>query len=164
MDELNNTNIELPQVHEKSEEELLEMPITRLKPLHQRFVHLYLTGQYKVKELAELLNVSTYTVRAWLRKQEIKDIIEQTQQDEDDIVKQGLKALRMKALYKMSDLMDSEMDAIAYQAARDILDRTGHKGVEKKEVQVEVYTFEQQLKDIIKSNAIDIDYDDSVDK
>jgi hypothetical protein len=49
--------------------------------------------------------------------------------------------------------MDSRQDAIAYQAARDILDRTGHKGVDKKQVEVSV-TFEQQLKEMLSDKDI----------
>lgn len=154
-------DVNMPVVEEKTEEELLDSPVHKLNPRQQRFVHMHLSGQYKMAEIAELIGVSIYTIRGWLANPKIKQIITEFQTEEDDIVKQGIKALRMKALNKMSDLVDSNMDAIAYQAARDILDRTGHKGTEKKELSVEIYTFEQQLKDIIskkeKISAIDVE-------
>lgn len=153
-------DVNMPVVEEKTEEELLDSPVHKLNPRQQRFVHLYLSGQYAITDIAELLNMSPYTLRRWLANPEIKEIINSFQTEEDEIVRQGIKALRLKALNKMGALIDSKIDGIAYQAARDVLDRTGNKGTEKKEVSVEIYTFEQQLKDIIskkdKKNAIDI--------
>lgn len=157
---MNTEDIKLPVVNEPDENDLVDSSLPALNPKQQRFVHLYLSGQYKITEIAELLNMSTSSLRKWLATPEIKTHIEQIQQQEDDIVKQGIKALRLKALYKMGTLVDSPVDGIAYQAARDILDRTGHKAPTKQEVNVEIYTFEQQIKDVIKqSNYIEAEYE-----
>ena len=47
----------------------------------QRFVHLYLTGNYKNTELAELFEVHPNTITLWLRKPAIKKAIETLQED-----------------------------------------------------------------------------------
>lgn len=146
-----DNELEVPQVDLPTPEDLEDTKMKLLNPRQQRFIHLYLSGQYQVKQIAELLNMSLSGVRGWLKNPDIKAIIEEIQADEDDIVRQGLKAIRLSALYKMQGLLNSPIDGIAYQAARDILDRTGHKAPTKQEVKVEVYTFEQQLQEAIKS-------------
>lgn len=151
-------DIMLPQLQETSVEELEESALKLLNPKQQRFVHLYLAGSYKLPEIAELLNVSMSTIRSWLRNPTIKGHIEQVQIEEDDIVKQGIKMLRLKAVYKMNELMDSKIDGIAYQAARDVLDRTGHKAPTKQEVTVEVKTFEQQLTELMKEQNMESEF------
>jgi predicted DNA-binding protein YlxM (UPF0122 family) len=144
-----DNEIKLPDVNLPTQEDLEDSQIKLLTPRQQRFVHMYLSGQYQIKQIAELLNMSTGGVRNWLKNPQIKSIIEEVQTEEDDIVRQGLKAIRLSALYKMQNLLNSPIDGIAYQAARDILDRTGHKAPTKQETKIEIYTFEQQLKDAI---------------
>lgn len=151
----------LPQVEEVSLEEMDNSPIAKLNPRHQRFTHLYLSGQYTVTQIAQLLNVTNQTIHSWLNNPDVKNAIETYQSEEDEIVKQGLKALRLKAMYKMNQLMDSPIDGISYQAARDVLDRTGHKAPTKQEVTVEVKTFEQQLREMMVEKDIEDDFIDS---
>lgn len=143
---------ELPEVKVPSEQDLVDSRMNALNPRQQRFIHLYLSGQHNLKDIAELLNMSVSGIRLWLRNPEIKSLIDEIQGEEDEIVRQGLKAIRLSALYKMQRLLDSPMDAIAYQAARDVLDRTGHKAPTKQETKIDVtYTFEEQMKDAIKT-------------
>lgn len=140
----------VPQVNLPTEEDFEDSQMKLLNPRQQRFIHLYLSGQYTIKQTAELLNMSVSGVRAWLKNPDIKAIIDEIQAEEDDIVRQGLKAIRLSALYKMQNLLNSPVDGIAYQAARDILDRTGHKAPTKQETKVDVaITFEQQLREAI---------------
>lgn len=151
----------LPVVLAPEPEDLQDSELRLLKPVQQRFVHLYLSGGYKLKDIAQLLNVAPATLSVWLRNPDIKDIIDNIQQDEDGIVRQMLKATRLKAMQKMSDLIDSPVDGIAWQAAKDILDRTGHKPTVKQEINVEVKTFEEQIKELaIEVEATDADYED----
>ena len=105
--------------------------IIDLPAKQQRFIHLYLTGRYKNAELAELLGVHVNTINNWLRKPEVKKIITDFQKDEHEVVESNLKALRGKAIETMAELMESPIDGIRYQASKDILDRTGHKSVQK---------------------------------
>ena len=153
----------MPIIHEPQPDDLVESALAELNPKQQRFAHLYLSGAHNLTEIAKLLNVSLACVRNWLAKPQVRDAIDRFQAEEDAIVKQGLKAMRMKAMYRMNALVDSKQDAIAWQAAKDILDRTGHKAVNKSEVNVEIKTFEQELKELaddIEYEAIDVDFED----
>jgi len=138
----------MPTVEAINEEALTELQVQRLRPIHQRFCHLYLSGSYKIGEIASLLNVSSFTVRSWLNRSDVTSAIAEFQDQEDAIVKQGLKALRIRALNKMGDLVDSNVDGIAWQAAKDILDRTGYKPKVVSESNINV-TFEQQMKELM---------------
>lgn len=149
---LTSQDIKMPVVHPPSDEDLIDSALVQLKPQHQRFVHLYLGGAYTLPQIAKLQNVAYSTVRQWLQRDDIKKYIEQYQSEEDDIIRQGLKAVRMKALCKLGQLVDSNIDGIAYQAVRDILDRTGFKAPTKQEVNVEIKTFEQQILEIINND------------
>ena len=129
--------------------------IIDLPAKQQRFIHLYLTGRYKNAELAQLLGVHVNTIHNWLRKPEVKKIITDFQKDEHEVVESNLKALRGKAIETMAELMESPIDGIRYQASKDILDRTGHKSVQKMEVKKEVYTYEKQMKELVDESIPD---------
>ena len=131
--------------------------IIDLPAKQQRFIHLYLTGRYKNAELAELLGVHVNTINNWLRKPEVKKIITDFQKDEHEVVESNLKALRGKAIETMAELMESPIDGIRYQASKDILDRTGHKSVQKMEVKKEVFTYEAQMRELIDASIPDDD-------
>ncbi len=129
--------------------------ILNLPAKQQRFIHLYLTGRYKNAELASLLGVHVNTIHNWLRKPEVRRIITEFQKDEHEVVEANLKALRGKAIETMAELMESPIDGIRYQASKDILDRTGHKSVQKMEVKKEVYTYEKQMRDLVDASIPD---------
>lgn len=67
---------------------------------------------------------------------------------EDKIISAQLKALRSKALDKADELLDSKNDMVKAIIIRDILDRTGHKPVEKQEIKIEA-SYEERLKQLI---------------
>ena len=119
-----------------------------LEPKLQRFVHLYLTGQYNQRQIAQLLDVHENTVSQWLKREDVTTSIKEYQAMEHEIIDTQIKAMRMKAIQKMNDLMDSPIDGIAFQACKDILDRTGHKAKNEIKVDKTVKTIEMQLKDL----------------
>ena len=106
-----------------------------LEPKLQRFVHLYLTGQYNQTQIAQILEVHKNTINQWLKREDVGLAIKEYQQLEHEMYDVQIKAMRMKAIQKMNDLMDSPIDGIAFQACKDILDRTGHKA--KNEIKVD---------------------------
>ena len=132
--------------------------ITTLEPKQQRFIHLYLTGAYKNTELAQLLDIHVNTVYSWLKREDVQMIIEELQREEHKMVEARLKSMRNKALEKMNDLMDSPIDGIAFQACKDILDRTGHKAKNEVKVEKTVKTIEMQLNDLANDVLEDVDY------
>jgi hypothetical protein len=48
----------------------------------------------------------------------------------------------------LGELMDSQNDLVALNAAKDVLDRTGHSATQKQEVNVNV-TYEERLRQLI---------------
>ena len=129
-----------------------------LEPKLQRFVHLYLTGQYNQTQLAQLLEVHKNTINSWLKREDVNLEIKEYQAMEHEMIDVQIKAMRMKAIEKMNDLMDSPIDGIAFQACKDILDRTGHKAKNEIKVDKTVKTIEMQLNDLA-NEIIDVDFE-----
>lgn len=132
--------------------------ITVLDTKLQRFVHLYLTGAYTNKELAGLMDVHINTVYTWINREDVQMVITDMQKKEHEAVEIRLKSLRAKALEKMNDLMDSPIDGVAFQACKDVLDRTGHKAKNEVKVEKTVKTIEMQLKDLADTILTDVDF------
>ena len=130
-----------------------------LEPKLQRFVHLYLTGQYNQTQIAQILEVHTNTINQWLKREDVGLAIKEYQQLEHEMYDVQIKAMRMKAIQKMNDLMDSPIDGIAFQACKDILDRTGHKAKNEIKVDKTVKTIEVQLNELADSLINDVDFE-----
>lgn len=135
----------------------MDNEVQLLEPKLQRFVHLYLTGQYNQSELANILEVHINTICNWLKREDVNMAIKEYQSAEHEIVDAKIKSMRMKAIDKMNDLMDSPIDGIAFQACKDILDRTGHKAKNEIKVDKTVKTIEMQLKDLAE-DVLDVDF------
>ena len=54
--------------------------------------------------------------------------------------------------------MDSPIDGVAFQACKDVLDRTGHKAKNEVKVEKTVKTIEMQLKDLADNIFTDVDF------
>ena len=142
---------------DSTSEEIEEgLSITALPPKIQRFVHMYSTGQYTLNKLAQLFEVHPNTIRLWLKRDDVKEILADMQNSTHDIVQIQLKALTMKAVDKLGNLVDSPIDGVALQATKDILDRGGHKPKQEIKIDKTVRTYEQQLKDIIDLTLEDV--------
>lgn len=129
-----------------------------LEPKLQRFVHLYLTGQYNQTQLAQLLEVHKNTINSWLKREDVNIAIKEYQAIEHEMIDVQIKSMRMKAIEKMNELMDSPIDGIAFQACKDILDRTGHKAKNEIKVDKTVKTIEMQLNDLAENLITDVDF------
>ena len=129
-----------------------------LEPRLQRFVHLYLTGQYNQTQLAQLLEVHKNTINSWLKREDVNVSIKEYQALEHEMIDVQIKAMRIKAIEKMNDLMDSPIDGIAFQACKDILDRTGHKAKNEIKIDKTVKTIEMQLNDLANEIITDVDF------
>jgi len=123
----------------------------------QRFVHLYMTGQYTMTKLAALLEVHPNTLTKWLKRRDVQAIITDMQKTTHDMVGAQLKALSLKAANKLDALIDSPIDGVALNAVKDILDRAGHKPRQEIKVDKTVRTFEERLSDLI-DRTIDVEY------
>lgn len=132
--------------------------ISELPPKMQRFIHLYMTGQYSLNKLAQLLEVHPNTLGNWLKRKDVRSVITEMQETTHDVVGIQLKALTMKAVNKLGSLTDSPIDGVALQAVKDILDRAGHKPKNEIKVDKTVTTIEQKFKELVDA-TIDVDYE-----
>lgn len=123
--------------------------ITDLTAKQQRFVHLYVTGHYTIAEIAELLLTTPKTIHQWLKRPDVRGVVEDLQLNNHELVKNNIKTLSIKAVNKLSDLIDSEVDQVAMSAVKDVLDRSGHKVKNEIEVNKTIVTYEQKLNSII---------------
>lgn len=137
-----------------------ELLLFSLDPKVQRFIQMYMTGQYTILKLAELLKVHPNTIHNWMRKEEVKNALQQAQGEVHVQVSSQLKSLTLKAVNKLNSLVDSPIDAVALQAVKDVLDRGGHKTKQEIKVDKTVTTVEQKLAELIDATIIDADYEE----
>lgn len=152
------TNEEKDTLQETSlQSEEIVNPLADMPPKMQRFIHLYMTGQYSLNKLAQLLEVHPNTLGNWLRRSDVKNAIAEMQNITHEVVSNQMKALTVKAMERMRELMDSPIDGVALQAVKDVLDRAGHKPKQEVKKEVTVRTFEQKLNDLI-DEVIEADF------
>lgn len=130
------------------------------KPLlKQRLAQLYVSGFYNNRQIASILMVSEATVKKLLKDDEVLDVVLTYQDEEKKLIDSRIKSLRSKATETMDELLDSTDDSIRLQVAKDILDRTGHKEKEQKDININV-SYEQQLQQLqegIDFSVIEVD-------
>lgn len=153
-----STNAENNALAEVEELDPTTEALSNLSSKQQRFIHLYLTGQYTVQKLAQLLEVHPNTLFNWLKRTDVKDIIADMQTTTHDMVSIQLKNLTMAATDKLSKLINSPIDGVALQAVKDILDRSGHKAKQEIKVDKTVTTIEQKMAELIDKTIIDADF------
>ena len=142
--------------------------IDQLHPAKIRMILLYLTGMYTNKKIAAVVGVSDATVRTWLLDPVVQVVIKEIQAREFAVIEGNLKALQYKAVNTMSELLDSCMDNVRYSAAKDLLDRGGHKPQQSIKVDKTVTTVEQQLASLADftiddDEVIDVDIEDFIE-
>lgn len=152
-----DTSLVPSNVEETAEE--VENPLAEMPPKMQRFIHLYMTGQYSLNKLAQLLELHPNTLQNWMRRIDVKTAIAEMQTTTHEVVSNQMKAMTLKAMERMRELMDSPIDGVALQAVKDVLDRSGHKAKQEIKIDKTVRTFEEKLNDLIE-NVIDIDYEE----
>ena len=140
-----------------------------LTPAKNRMIMMWLTGQYSQKKIGQIIGVSDNTIRSWLLDPAVQVVIQELQRREFAVIESNLKALQNKALDTMNELLDSNMDNVRFSAAKDLLDRGGHKPQQSIKVDKTVTTVEQQLKDLAdftidEDDIITIDVSDVVNE
>ena len=148
---------------------LPEEIMLKQKKKKMQLVNLYLTGNYSQQRIATILGISPNTVRSWLLDENIQSVIKELQSRELALIQSNLNVLRYKAINTMEDLLESNMDNVRFQAAKDILDRGGLKAQQSIKVDKTVTNLEQQLADlaeytISEEDGIDIDVSDLVEE
>ena len=84
--------------------------------------------------------------------EEVRNAIEAYQREENIIVDSALKAIRIKAVNKLAELLDANNELVQMQATKEILDRTGHQAIQKQEINVNL-SYEEKLKKLIVEDA-----------
>jgi transposase-like protein len=134
--------------------------IMSLPPKMQRFVHLYMTGQYTINKLAQLLEVHPNTLSNWLKRRDVRDVISDLQETTHDMVAIQLKTLTLTATNKLGELINSPIDGVALQAVKDVLDRAGHKTKQEIKIDKTVTTIEQKMKELVDATIIDVEVEE----
>ncbi|MFF7217921.1 phBC6A51 family helix-turn-helix protein [Mammaliicoccus sciuri] len=98
-----------------------------MKPKQLKAVNMMVEGQYSQKQIAEKLKVTEQTIVAWKKKPEFKEELINAE-------RKLLKGLTVKAIKTMEKLLTAKSELVRYNAASDILDRTGHKPTDKQEI------------------------------
>ena len=140
--------------------------VDNLTPAKTRMIMMYLTGQYSQKKIGQIIGVSETTIRTWLLDPIVQIAIKDIQQKEFAVIDSQLKAMRYAALDTMQGLLNSVMDNVRFQAAKDILDRGGHRPSQNIKVDKTITTLEQQLQslaDFTIDDAEIVDIDDYVE-
>lgn len=86
-----------------------------------------LDGSLTQKEIAKTIKVSEQTIINWKRNEEFQEL-------KFKMERELLKDMTSEAFKTLKSLLHSDSDTVRYYAVRDILDRSGHKNVEKLEV------------------------------
>jgi len=163
-----NKAIQTPGTTELSTESLFSgLPqelMQTLTPAKVRMIMLWLTGQYTQRKIAQIIGISEDTVRVWLLDPAVQAVTKELQSREFAMIDSNLKALSNKALQTMNDLLESNMDNVRFQAAKDLLDRAGHKPQQSIKVDKTVTNLEQTLAsmkefDFNPDDVIDVDID-----
>lgn len=151
--------IDLKQLPTTSDEQLNTYEITDLTEKQQQFVHLYLSGQHQVAKIAQLIELHPNTLWGWLKRSDVRTVIDNSQREIHDAVKDQIANGALKGIRRMLELSDSPIDGVAVQANKDILDRAGFKPRQEIKVDKTVTTFEKQLMNLI-DESIDVDYEE----
>lgn len=127
-----------------------------LSPNHRRFANLYMSGQYTLTKIAELMGVHVNTISKWLKREDVSIFLDDMQMEQQKLVNMQLNAMTVKATDKLNDLIDSNIDGVALQAVKDVLDRGGHKAKQEVRKEVTITTYEQQINTIVEDTMDDI--------
>lgn len=104
-----------------------------LNAKQQKAVKLMFEGDLTQKQIAEELKVTEQTITNWKKREDFNDALL-------DYERKYLKGLSSKAIKTMEKLLDAKSELVRYNAASDILDRTGHKPVDKQEIDANVHS------------------------
>lgn len=93
-----------------------------LEPQHVRAIALRLAGN-TFREMAKILEVDDATVCRWLQREDVREALEQAQQDAAQAGRSLLRASYSAAAKKLMKLVDSDDESIAIRASVEVLDR-----------------------------------------
>lgn len=140
----------------------LQFKLSVLTPAKSRAILLWITGRYNFKEIGEIVGVNGRTISDWLGDPVSQEIITELQTREFHLIDNSLKALRIKAVAALNELLDSPKEEVKLSAVKDVLDRTGHKAINEVKIDKKV-SIEKQLKDLAEFTITERDIIDITD-
>lgn len=99
-----------------------------LNSKQKKCVELLVSGSYTKIEIAEQCNIARKTINDWLNHNE------EFKKEYEKAMAESIRSLAPKAKHTMSKLLEAESENVRFQAAKDILDRTGFKPKEQVEI------------------------------
>lgn len=99
-----------------------------LNAKQQRAVRLMFEGDLTQKQIAQELKVTEQTIINWRKRGDFKEA-------QLNFEREYLKGLSAKAMHTMENLLNAKSELVRFNAASDILDRTGFKPVDKQEIE-----------------------------
>lgn len=137
--------VERKEIEKRLNEETRVQIVARSSVLKQKVAHLFMSGRYTKTQVGEILNISPAYVSKILAMGDVQNLISETQGLEDELYKQEIKSLREIALKKQRELiLHADDERVSADMIKDVLDRSGHKPVEKKEIAMS-HSYEQNL-------------------
>lgn len=103
-----------------------------LKPKQIKCLELMIRGDMTDKAIAQEINISQKTICDWKKNNR------EFQDQYNAMMRSALQYAAPKAFNKQVSLLNSDNDMVAHLAAKDIMDRSGFKPVDKIEQQVDM--------------------------
>lgn len=93
----------------------------------QKVINMLVLTNFTQTEIAAKVDMAEETISRWKKQPKFQEELAAAQRNFlDDLARPAIRAMR--------ELLESESDQVKLQAAKDILDRTGYKPVEKQEI------------------------------
>lgn len=108
------------------------------------FKGLVCTGAFSKKEIVKLLNIDYPTYNRLIKNKEVVKYMEQYSVEVRKVTENRLNLISPKALDVLEESLNSDDEKIRIDSAKDILNRTGFKPKEEKNINVN-HSYEQTL-------------------
>lgn len=104
----------------------------------EKAIVLMVTTDLSQREIAKKLGINETTVSKWKNRADFKERLKEEQNS-------FLGDLTRPAMRTMKELLESGSDYVRFQAAQDILDRTGYKPTDKLEIEAETVVIKDDI-------------------
>lgn len=92
-------------------------------------IDLMVTSNLNQREIAKKLDINEATISRWKNNEDFKNELGKAQ-------KNYLMSLTAPAIRTLKNLLYADSEAVRFNAAKDILDRTGYKPTEKQQLEI----------------------------
>lgn len=111
-----------------------------LNKKQKKCLELMACGEFKQKEVADMIKVTEQTICNWKKDSEFMGELE-------SLIKVSIQSLAAKALKTQAKLLDAKSETVRYMVAKDILDRAGFKPDNNINLNVEPVILKDDLKE-----------------